>query len=94
MTKIINNYHQISILPYFFKILEILSDNQYGFFKGQSNEMALLHMINDITEGFDKKLFCIGIFIDLSKSFDTVDYKLLIHKLKIMGLQKLHYNGL
>ena len=43
--------------------------------------MALLHMINDITKGLDNDLFCIGIFIDLSKAFDMVDHKLLIHKL-------------
>ena len=42
--------------------------------------MALLHMINDITEGLDNKLFCIGIIIDLSKAFDMVDHKLLIRK--------------
>ena len=43
--------------------------------------MALLHMITNITEGLDNKLFCIGIFIDLSKAFDTVDHKLLIRQL-------------
>ena len=49
--------------------------------------MALLHMINDITEGLDNKLFCIGIFIDLSKAFDTVDHMLLIHKLNHYGIR-------
>ena len=43
-------------------------------------EMALLRMINDITQEIDNKLF-IGIFIDLSKTFDTVDHKLLFRKL-------------
>ena len=49
--------------------------------------MALLHMINDITEGFDNKLFCIGIFIDLATTFDTVDHKLLIHSLNHYGIR-------
>ena len=49
--------------------------------------MALLHMINDITEGHDNKLFCMGIFIDLSKDFDTVDHKLLIRKLNYYGIR-------
>ena len=49
--------------------------------------MALLHMINDITEGLDNKLFYIGIFIDLSKTFDTVDHKLLFRKLNHYGIR-------
>ena len=44
-------------------------------------------MINDITEGLDNKLFSIGIFIDLSKAFDTVDHKLLIRKLSHYGIR-------
>ena len=66
---------------------KILSDKQYGFDEGHSTDMALLHMINDITEGLDNKLFCIGIFIDLSKAFDTVDHKLLIRKLNYYGIR-------
>ena len=66
---------------------KILSVKQYGFRKGHSTGMALLHMINDITEGLDNKLFCIGIFIDLSKAFDTVDHKLLIRKLNHYGIR-------
>ena len=49
--------------------------------------MTLLHMINDITEGLDNKLFCIGIFIDLSNAFDTIDHKLLIRKLNHYGIR-------
>ena len=49
--------------------------------------MALLHIINDITKGLDNKLFWIGIFIDLSKAFDTVDHKLLIRKLNHYGVR-------
>ena len=48
------------------------------FREGHSTDMALLHMIKDITEELDKKLFCIGKFIDLSKAFDMVEHKLLI----------------
>ena len=69
---------------------KILSDKQYGFREGHTTDMALLHIINDITEGLDNidnKLFCAGIFIDLSKAFDTVDYKLLIHKLNHYGIR-------
>ena len=49
--------------------------------------MTLLRMINNITELLDNKLFCTGIFIDLSKAFDTVDHKLLIRKLSHYGIR-------
>ena len=68
-------------------INKILSDKQNGFREGHSTSMALLHMINDITEGLDNKLFRIGIFIDLSKAFHTVDHKLLIRKLNHYGIR-------
>ena len=71
-------YHR---LLNYLTINKILSDNQYGFYEGHSSEMTLLYMINDITEGLDNKLFCIGIFFDLSKAFDTVDQTLLIRRL-------------
>ena len=39
-----------------------------------------------ITKSMDKKLKTIGIFIDLKKSFDTIDHSLLIKKLNIYGI--------
>ena len=44
--------------------------------------MALLKLVNDITEELDKGNCFIGIFIDLSKAFDTVDHKLLLRKIE------------
>ena len=59
---------------------KIIVDNQYGFRKEHSTYMALLKMINDITNELKTKNYSLGVFIDLSKAFDTVDHKILIKK--------------
>ena len=94
---LVNNYRPRSVLTFFSKILKrmmyncllklvndnnILINNQYGFREGHSTDMALLRMVNDITREMDNKNFAMGIFIDLSKAFDTVDHSLLIKKLQ------------
>ena len=42
----------------------------------------------------DNKNFTIGIFLDLSKAFDTIDHSLLLKKMKKLELQGLRGNGL
>ena len=49
--------------------------------------MALLKLVNDITEELDKGNCSIGIFIDLSKAFNTVDHKLLFRKMEHYGIR-------
>ena len=57
----------------------IIADNQCGFREGHSTNIALLRMINDITYELDNNSFSVEIFIDLSKTFNTVDHSLLIN---------------
>ena len=48
---------------------DILSPSQYG----------------TIQENMDKCLFSCSVFIDLKKAFDTVDHKVLLHRLDYYG---------
>jgi len=46
-----------------------------------------MELIEDITSNLDNNLVTTGIFIDLKKVFDTIDYSILIKKLCHYGLQ-------
>ena len=102
---IFTNYRPVSVLPAFSKILErvmynrvlkflnknnILSDNQYGFRKHHSTSYALTCLYDKISSSIDKKEYTVGIFIDLSKAFDTVDHDILLSKLEHYDIQEQH----
>ena len=97
-----NNYRPISLLSNFNRIFEklvysrmesfieqnnLLSPSQYGFHKAHSTQHAILDIVSTIQENMDKRLFSCGVFIDLKKAFDTVDHKILLHKLNHYGFR-------
>ena len=98
----ITNYRPISVLPPFSKILErivhtrlynfldkhsVLADEQYGFRTKRSTYMALLELTTNLTLALKEKNHTMGIFLDLSKAFDTIDHNILISKLHHYGIR-------
>lgn len=80
----INNYRPISILPAFTKIFlnflmsnHLLTEQQHGFRAHHSTESAILQFVNKIYKCLELK-HVIGIFIALSKVFDSLDHKVLL----------------
>jgi hypothetical protein len=51
--------------------LKNLTQNQYGFRENRSTELAIIELVDKITQAIDKGEYTIGIFLDLSKAFDT-----------------------
>ena len=50
---------------------------QFGFRLNLSTNNALLSIIENIQTDLDSDTFAVGVFIDLKKAFDRVDYILL-----------------
>ena len=105
--NVFTNYRLVSILPAFSKILEkimykhllafldrhkILSDTQFGFRKNHSTSYALTKLYDKISCAIDNREITVGVFIDLSKAFDTVDHNILHEKLEHFGIRGLALN--
>ena len=63
-----------------------LYSKQFGFQKGHSTEYAIAKLADQIHESFEYDNSTLGVFIDLSKAFDTTDHAILLKKLENYGI--------
>ena len=98
-----SNYRPISLLPVFSKIFEklmyrrlykfleihkVLYSLQFGFQENHSIDHALVSLTEAIRNTLDNKRLGCGIFIDLQKAFDTVNYRILLSKMEHYGIRR------
>ena len=56
--------------------------------QGRSTEQAMLEIIFRISDAIENKQFSLGVFLDLSKAFDTISHEILLRKLFIYGIRE------
>ena len=97
-----NNYRPISLLLTLSRILEkvvyartyqfleknnILFRSQYGFRNQHSCNDAISELVGEITKNRERCMHTAGIFLDLSKAFDTLPRNILLNKLEKYGIR-------
>ena len=67
-------------------------DEQFGFRKKLSTDMAMYAFLNKVLSSLDKKYYVGGLFCDLQKAFDCVNHNILLNKMKFYGITGITYN--
>ena len=65
----------------------ISSDCQFGFRAKHSTAHALINTISHLQLAMDSGKSALGLFIDFSKAFDTINHRILLDKLEIYGIR-------
>ena len=97
-----SNYRPVSLLSCVGKVFErcmhkhiynylttnkCITECQSGFVEGDSTVNQLISIYNDFLYNYDKNTTTQAVFFDISKAFDRVWHKGLLHKLKSIGIR-------
>lgn len=102
-TDLIENFRPISLLPTFSKIFEkvvsrrltdffneydLFNKIQHGFVRGRNINTAIFEYVNEILTTLEEKEIPLGIFLDISKAYDSINHEILLQKLERYGIRK------
>ena len=80
-----------SYLIILFKLI-CLSSQQYGFCAKHSTELADLNLVGYLTYKLDSGNIPVNIYIDLSKTFDTLTHSILLNLTSFYGVNGIAYD--
>jgi retron-type reverse transcriptase len=98
----VNNYRPISLLTSISKLLEkiihkrifnflenneLFNDLQFGFRPKRSTVDTIALFLGNLLQSIEDGNYNMGIFIDLSKAFDTINHNILLDKLYRLGIR-------
>ena len=98
----VNNTRPISLLPLPGKLLErlvhsrvwkyleahkLINDRQHGFRAGHSTTATVSTIVDSLLEAANKKQHSLAVYIDFRKAFDTVNHRILLQKLDMLGIK-------
>jgi hypothetical protein len=96
------NYRPILILSVFSKILlkvtckrlnsyieknNVLTKMLFVFRQGKSEEYACHTFLNNKQVALENKLQVVGLFLDLTKTYDVLNHQILLEKLEMYGIR-------
>ena len=64
-----------------------ISDDQFGFVPGRSTQLAVMETVCDLYHAMNSNLVTGLLFLDVRKAFDSLNHKILLEKIKNLGIE-------
>ena len=65
---------------------------QFGFREDHSTNLALIYLVDKISNSLDTGEYVLELFLDFTKAFDTVSHAILLQKLEHLGVRGISLN--
>ena len=71
---------------------DILYSLQFGFRHGYSTILAMIYLVDKISQSLDNGDYVLGLYLDFTKAFDIVNHAILLQKLEHYGVRGVALN--
>jgi len=66
------------------QVVNHMPRHQFGFRKSHGYPEQIHRLVNQVTHGFEHKLYTVGVFLDVKQAFDKVWHEGLLYKMKAL----------